>query len=663
MPPEEKVGLYIFLIFVIWDVHALEPLFVNVPLRAAEVARPQPIESGDDQDLSVKLLTAPNFTAASGANRPRFFQVRGLGETSQFEHANVNAFGIFFEGIDLSEEASVLPRVTRETMHLAYGPQTTDWGGKALAGALAVKSSLGRPSPGSFARAHFGNYATYGLDAGLTATQSSSSWLAGVGWSRSDGFYHNQYTNSPTADRNEGEVVLGGSYKLGQLKVRQHHLWLQHRNGYDHWTFQPSFKTLSDHPGRDNHSVHGHSIQLSRQWQGLHLSSLSSVTLTQQRESYDEDWANNPYWNRIPAWNQDYNYYAQFDRHRLKLHQKLALTTAHDLEVGLHYFYYNEAQTIRSFQDESLRKTIRPDYGSQNLGLWTKKTWTFQPFKFGLGGRIEQQKIALSGVGPAQTQMVAPQWSLDARVTRPLQPGGILELLFSRGFRGGGYNTNPDLNRSLLSFGPEQLHLAQLSYSHEVERLSYALTGFHQWHEHQQSRRSVQFDPTDPNTFTYFTSNSGRSRSWGTESSVGYSINKLTLSGNLGLLQSRYGPVRMGNSNLHKRELAQAPTWNYTTRLEFKPKPWSAYLQLSGRDSYYHSAEHNFKSTPYELLDVGGSYSWNSWKVQLWIKNLLDRRYQVRSYYFANEPPAWREKQYVQLGDPRTFGAELTYNF
>ena len=93
-------------------------------------------------ELSHLLSSLPNLGFVSGANRPRFFQIRGVGESSQFEHSQVNAVGMFYEGIDLSEEASSLPLFGRETLAVTYGPQVIAGGGKALAGSLEATSCL-----------------------------------------------------------------------------------------------------------------------------------------------------------------------------------------------------------------------------------------------------------------------------------------------------------------------------------------------------------------------------------------------------------------------------------------------------------------------------------------------------------------------------------------
>jgi len=73
--------------------------------------------------------------------------------------------------------------------------------------------------------------------------------------------------------------------------------------------------------------------------------------------------------------------------------------------------------------------------------------------------------------------------------------------------------------------------------------------------------------------------------------------------------------------------------------------------------------DHDERSQPYYLFDLGGSLQLGPWQLRAWIQNLMDRRYEVRAYYFANEPPAWEPKHYSQWGSPRTYAVQLAYEF
>ncbi len=603
----------------------------------------------EEPKLAELLTTLPNISFTSGSNRPRFFQIRGVGETGQFEHSQVAALGVFYEGIDLSEEASTLPLIGREFLNVKYGPQSLAWGGKALAGTVEATSCLDQACSMHRGQASGGSYRTYNLSGGSKWNVSSLTGFTGIGRTLSDGYYDNLFLHKPTSKRDETEAVLGLGYHVGNWRVREHHIVMSHRNGYDAWSVTPGFTVLSDHPGQDRHFVHGHSLQYtSGPWQGM-----TSLTSTQQLESYDEDWGNNPYWNSIGGWNADYNYFSAFERSRFKLHQKLSRKFGDATEVGVHFSKYNEKQIIRSYKDDVLRRTTEPDFTTQSLGLWAKHDWQDEDWVWSAHARVEKQWIALEGIGDTLKGGVEPQLGAGLSLKKVWAPGRTSELMLTRGYRGGGYNTTPGLNRALLPFGPEEIYLGQLSTESGSEGTRWMARIFYQWQHRQQVRTSVQLDPLDPSTFTYYTENQGSSRSYGFESSLSQQWRQWILSGSLGLM----------NSHFRNRALAQAPPWTYSARLEYAPSAFSAYAQLSGRDGYYFSDDHEFKSHPYSLVDAGTAYRMGRWELKFWVRNIFDVHYPVRAFYFANEPPLWAPKYYTQLGDPRTFGTQLVFEY
>ena len=54
------------------------------------------------QHLQDVLSLAPNLNWASGTSRPRYFQLRGIGETDQWQGAPNNSVGFLVDGMDFS---------------------------------------------------------------------------------------------------------------------------------------------------------------------------------------------------------------------------------------------------------------------------------------------------------------------------------------------------------------------------------------------------------------------------------------------------------------------------------------------------------------------------------------------------------------------------------
>jgi len=92
---------------------------------------------------------------------------------------------------------------------------------------------------------------------------------------------------------------------------------------------------------------------------------------------------------------------------------------------------------------------------------------------------------------------------------------------------------------------------------------------------------------------------------------------------------------------------------------------FSGRLDIEGKDSFYFSDSHDQQSQSYQLIHASINYQLDPFALQLWGRNLLDENYQVRGFYFANDPRDFyaNDQSYTQLGDPRTFGVSATWSF
>ena len=70
---------------------------------------------------------------------------------------------------------------------------------------------------------------------------------------------------------------------------------------------------------------------------------------------------------------------------------------------------------------------------------------------------------------------------------------------------------------------------------------------------------------------------------------------------------------------------------------------------------------HSSKS--YYLFNGSYGYKYNKWTFELWAKNIFNKYYSVRGFYFGNEAPNFEDTLYRRHGDPRHFGASIKFDF
>ena len=56
-------------------------------------------------------------------------------------------------------------------------------------------------------------------------------------------------------------------------------------------------------------------------------------------------------------------------------------------------------------------------------------------------------------------------------------------------------------------------------------------------------------------------------------------------------------------------------------------------------------------------------YTWNQWTVTVWARNLFDKRYEKRVFFFGNEDPDYVETRYEDRADPRQVGVTARFRF
>ncbi|RYG79479.1 TonB-dependent receptor, partial [bacterium] len=237
----------------------------------------------------------------------------------------------------------------------------------------------------------------------------------------------------------------------------------------------------------------------------------------------------------------------------------------------------------------------------------------------------------------------------------------------SRGYKAGGFNTSTAVPPDRRLYEPEYLWNVEAGVNvHSADRsLEFRGAVFTMRRSDQQVSTSSQSDPADPLTFVFYTDNAARGENTGLEGEFGWRpVDSLRFGANLGLLRARFLDYRVGGEDLSGVEPPHSPSWTYGLNAEWRSaRGLFARAELNGVDAFAFSASHDQRSSAYHLVNARIGYERDRVSVSVWSRNLLDRRYATRGFFFGNEPPDFAPKRYVANGDPRQVGATLSVQF
>jgi outer membrane receptor protein involved in Fe transport len=264
-------------------------------------------------------------------------------------------------------------------------------------------------------------------------------------------------------------------------------------------------------------------------------------------------------------------------------------------------------------------------------------------------------------------------WGGTVSLTRKLTDTQNAYATVSRGYKAGGFNLSQFVLPDQVQFGPESDWSFEVGYKAELldRALRVSTDVFYMKRRSLQVKTSEQIYPDDPNSFTLFTGNADSGFNYGLESELQWQATAtLAFGASLGLLQTRYHGFVQNGEVLPDRALPNAPSWQAAINATYRdPRGPYARVDVTGMGSYYFDLPPNWTtSRPYGL--VNGRIGWQveRWSATLWGRNLLDKKYPVRGFYFSDVPQDFLQdppvnRLYTQLGDPRAWGVHLTYNF
>jgi outer membrane receptor protein involved in Fe transport len=679
----------------------LEDIIVTAGLRVAPlestpasvtVLDAKTIGEAGVQHFEELLPLVPNLNFAGGSSRPRYFQIRGIGELDQYQGAPNPSVGFLIDDIDFSGVGMPATLFDTRSIDVLRGPQGTRYGANALAGLVSLQTMDASPEWEARAEGSVGSDSLHGLGAvigGPVAGSDSLSFRLVAQREISDGFRHDRYLGrNATNGRDESTYRGKLHYRVGEdLDIRLTAMLVDIDDGYDAFSIDNSFTTLSDQPGRDSQRSAAGALHL--EWQmrpAVRLVGIGSFAHSGIESSFDGDWGNNRDWAPYTP----YQYFSQTHRVRSTLSQDLRLLGESGRVSWLGGLYllrlteynaqhdqgqYMELAPLDDRLDSRYRATSMAAYAQTDITLG--KRWTLTA---GLRREWRQARYAdTSNLSfDPRDAMLGGQMALRYQWA----PRSSAYISASRGYKAGGFNIGTHLDPGRREFRPEYLwnFEAGLRNLWSEARMATDVTLFYALRRDQQVSTSYQAPSpscpdgprnpdgsacVDPLSFVYYTDNAARGVNYGVEASLRWRASPaVALAGTLGLLRTRYEDYLYGERSLDGRDQAHAPRYDFSLTADWRiTGGWSLRADWSGKDSFYFDASNDQRSSAYTLLNLRLGFDAPHWSASLWAHNLFDHRYAVRGFYFGDEPPDFPDKLYVRWGDPRQIGLTATYRF
>jgi iron complex outermembrane receptor protein len=681
---------------------SLEEIVVTASLRSTSVAElPQSVTVLDEQTLRLAgvqqfedvLGLVPDLNWAAGTSRPRFFQLRGIGEVEQYQGAPNPSVGFLIDDIDFSGVGMPATLFDTEQIEVLRGPQGTTYGANALAGLISVRTT----DPGTDLELKTEiTGATYdtraaGIVVGDGFASGAAGWRLVAQQYLSDGFRHNAYLDeNSTNGYNEG--TLRGKLHWRVTDAVQADLTLMHvniNNGYDAWSIYNTPTTYSNQPGRDAQLSNGAALRLVDSIEGVgELRSVTSAANSSIVYSFDGDWGNDPFWAATTGY-APYDYFQSDNRDRRTFAEDLRLIgdPSHPLFgrlrwlVGVYALRLTESdQQVFTWDayDAGPNGTpgagssgLNSQYGATNVALYGSLEADLGTRTTVSGGLRLEQRVAhysdsadLETPFPRETNhMIGGNLSWTTRT-------GDAEHVYvtlARGYKGGGFNIGSGVLSEQREFDPESLWTieAGLKYAQSESPLQLQMDVFYMRRQNMQVYLSEQLQQNNPLNYVFYTQNASNGENYGLEGEATYRLtSRWQLSAGVSLLRTRYVDVSgfFASLGIDGRAQPFAPGYKLSASLEYhNPNGWFARLDASALDSFYYYTSDAQTSSAYNLENLRTGYTRGAWTASLWVHNLFDAHYAQQGFYFGLIPPNFPNQAFLQVGDPRQVGITVNY--
>jgi iron complex outermembrane receptor protein len=681
------------------DTSVLEEVIVTAELRAApllnqvgstSVISAQDIREREAQHLEGILALAPNVNFAGGTSRARYFQIRGVGERSQFQEPLNPSIGLVIDGIDFSGLGGAGTLFDVSQVEILRGPQGTLHGANALAGLINIRSAAPENEPGLRLEASLADYDTWST--GLVGTgpliTDTLLYRLAVNKFESDGFIDNDYLGRSDTNGQDETTLRGKLRWLPGTRdtVNLTALYIDVDNGYDAFSLNNTRNTLSDEPGKDKQDSKALGLEWQRELDQLRLESSLTGATSKSTYSFDEDWS---FVGIAP--DLEYSSTDQYKRDRDSYSATVRLLSGENSRIFRDstdwvagFYYLGDREQLRR-QYTYLDNDFSSNYDTDTYALFGQlDTQLNDQWKVISGLRAERRYTDYDDNNGVDSSPDKDLWGGRLALQYTIDNNRMTYAEMSRGYRANGINAtilasldtsdDPEIGdqlRALQYFDEESLINYELGFKGSLleNTLQTRLAVFYMDRDDQQVKGSlVILRPDGSTAFIDYTSNAASGNNYGMELELNWlATDKLMLFANLGLLKTEFDEyIDADGNDLSGRDQAQAPEYQYAVGGHWDiGAGFYLRLDVEGRDSAYFSDRHDLKSPSYDLLNTRVGYSNEQWSIALWARNLTDEDYYVRGFgTFGNDPrKEYAVEPYYQYGEPRVIGVSTSVTF
>ncbi|WP_448568782.1 TonB-dependent receptor [Thalassotalea ganghwensis] len=674
----------------------------STPL-SIDVISQQQLQDQSMQHFDNVLSSLANVNFAGGTSRPKYLQIRGVGERSEYLGAPNASVGFIIDDIDLSGLGMAANMYDVAQVEVLRGPQGTRFGANALAGLVYIQSNPADGISEHGVSTSFGNddlVTIAGYSAG--ALTNDVNYRVSLENHQQNGFSDNQFLNRDDTnqlDELSGKIKL--SAQLSQeLTFDTTMIFADMDNGFDAWTLDNNgFITLTDKPGVDNQKSVGASFKFH--YTGLtnvDLTAITSISTTDHQHAYDGDWANADYWSAKQCPDSDdengngayddtipcvYDYTWSKTAERDVISQEFRFSNKDGQRIfnqttdwlfGVYASQLEESNITDDYYNGWSDDALLADYEADNLAIFTQLDSELNDtYQLSVGLRIEQRDAQYQDSSNEAFSPEETMWGGHIALSRALTADSQGYIRIAKGYKAGGFNMGlSDKLAQFKEFDTETLFNYELginsSFNNGKVNTRFAL--FYMDRQDQQVNASQQ-DSIEKQKFTIYTANAASSTSHGLEAALDWQVTSAwSAYANLGYLDASYDDYRYFDEygsliDISGRELAHAAKFTYSLGTTYQHTDgifFNAYV--TGKSGFYFSDSHSEKADSSSTVNTRVGYEKDNWAIYLWARNLTDEKIATRGFYFGNEPDqGWAAKKYQRYAAPRQWGLTLDYRF